>query len=67
MQRKDDIFPNLRLYMRRGEIVAAIITAVEKDGQVESVVGGAEECGYRLISGSLLGAQVVTNIVLGVD
>jgi hypothetical protein len=50
-----------------GEIVAAIITTVEKDGQVGSTVIGAEDGGRQLISGSLFGVEMVTDILLGVD
>jgi hypothetical protein len=50
-----------------GEIVAAIITTVEKDGQVGSTVIGAEDWGRQLISGSFFGVEMVTDILLGVD
>jgi hypothetical protein len=49
---------------KRGEIVAAAITAVDRDGEVRNMVVGTEDTTHQLISGSVIATQFIMGIAL---
>jgi hypothetical protein len=51
---------------KRGEIVAAAVTSVDKDGKVGNMVVGTEDTTHQLISGSVIATQFIMGIALDV-
>jgi hypothetical protein len=49
---------------QRGQIAAAAITAVDRNGEVGNVVVGTEDTTHQLISGSVLATQFIMGVAL---
>lgn len=64
-QVNEDLVMELSAMLKRaekGEIVAAAITAVDRDGEVGNMVVGTQETTHQLISGSVVATQFIMGV-----